>query len=319
MIKKICVIGGGRWGQNHVKTLFQMNCLAAIVESNQLRLNELLALYPNVQGFTNLDDAVAIGFDAYTIATPAGTHYDIGKKLLMKGLSVLIEKPMTLCADESKELLDIAQITKAKLMVGHVMLFNPAIQKIKEIIDNGKIGQLYYVYSTLLKLGTIRTEEDVFWSFAPHNISVLNYLIGESAIKIEAKGEKFIQKDIYDMTMAQLEYPNNIHAHIMVSWLNPFKEQRLVVIGSKGMLTFDDSSKEKEILFFNKRIDFVNGKPIIVEESDEIITYEKKMPLTEEMTYFIEHLDTQIDVSGGKSGYEVVKVLEQVQNILNSK
>jgi len=316
MKKKICVIGGGRWGQNHVKTLFQMNCLAAIVESNQTRLNELLALYPGVQGFTDLDVAVAKGFDGYTLATPAGTHYDIGKKLLGKGLSVLIEKPMTLSAEESKKLLDIAQKTEAKLMVGHVMLFNPAIRKIKEFIDSGKIGQLYYIYSTLLKLGTVRTEENVFWSFAPHNISVLDYLIGNSAIKIEAKGEKFLQKDIYDMTMAQLEYPNNIHAHIMVSWLNPFKEQKLVVIGSKGMISFDDSTKEKEIRYSKKRIEFVDRKPINIDEPDEIIFYEKKMPLTEELTYFVEHLDKPIEIADGKSGYEVVKILERVQNIL---
>ncbi len=117
--------------------------------------------------------------------------------------------------------------------------------------------------------------------------------------------------------MTQFEYPGNIHAHIFVSWLHPFKEQRLVLVGSKGMLSFDDSSKEKEILFYNKRIDFVNGIPVKVEEPDEVIAYEKKAPLAEELTYFVEHLDKPVCIAGGESGYEVVKVLENVQRIIS--
>ncbi|WP_201319205.1 Gfo/Idh/MocA family protein [Paenibacillus sp. EPM92] len=315
MDKKICVIGGGRWGQNHIKTLFQMGNLAGIVEANQQRLEELLAQYP-VHGFTELDAAIEHGFDGYILATPAETHYPVGKKLLAQGLNVLIEKPMTLSSEHSKELVDIAEQTKARLMVGHLLLFHPAIIKIKEVIDSGKIGQLYYVYSTRLNLGTVRTEENVFWSFAPHDISILDYFIGSSAIKIEAKGSKFLQNSVYDVTMAQLAYPGNVHAHIFVSWLHPFKEQRLVVVGSQGMISFDDSS-EKNILYYNKRIDWVDGKPIKVEQPDEIISYEKSMPLAEELKYFIKHLDKTIEIANGKSGYEVVKVLETVQALIS--
>src|SRR5690606_23558965 len=144
---------------------------------------------------------------------------------------------------------------KVQLMVGHVLLFHPAIRKIKELIDEGKIGELYYLYSTRLNLGTIRTEENVFWSFAPHDISVLYYLVGHASVEIDSKGSKFLQQHVYDYTMTQLTYPNNIHAHIFVSWLHPFKEQRLVVIGSKGMISFEDSSAEKEIQFYNKHIE----------------------------------------------------------------
>ena len=201
---------------------------------------------------------------------------------------MLIEKPMSLSAEHSEELVRIADETKASLMVGHLLLFHPAIRKIKELIDSGKIGRLYYLYSTRLNLGTVRTEENVFWSFAPHDISVLDYLIGENAVSIEAKGAKFLQNNIYDVTMAQFTYPGNVHAHIFVSWLHPFKEQRLVVIGSKGMLSFDDSSQEKNILYYNKRIDWANGRPVKVEHPDEIIFYEKGMPLEEELKYFLE-------------------------------
>ncbi len=316
MSKNICVIGGGRWGQNHIRTLFQMGNLGAIVENNNQRLNELLTQYPTT-GFSDLNDAIDKAFDGYIIATPAPTHHSIAKKLLEKGLNVLVEKPMTLSSETSRELVEIAEKSGSRLMVGHVLLFHPAIKKIKEVIDTGKIGKLYYIYSTRLNLGTIRTEENVFWSFAPHDISVLDYLIGSPAIQIESKGSKFLQKNVYDYTMTQLTYPDNVQAHIFVSWLHPFKEQRLVVIGSKGMITFEDSSAEKEIKFYDKHIEFVESNPVKVENPTEIISYEKKAPLNEELAYFIEHLDGKIEIADGKSGMEVVKVLEKAQELID--
>ena len=174
-----------------------------------------------------------------------------------------------------------------------------------------------YLYSTGLNLGTVRTEENVFWSFAPHDISILDYFVGQPAISIESKGSKFLQKNVYDYTMTQLTYPGNIHAHIFVSWLHPFKEQRLVVIGSKGMLSFEDSSSDKNIVFYNKHISFEEGLPVKNEKPDKIIPYEKGMALTEELIYFVEHLDSKIEIADGRSGYEVVKVLEKVQSILD--
>lgn len=318
MKKNICVIGAGRWGQNHIKTLAQMNYLAAIVEENQNKIKELTSVYPQIYFCKNLEEAIANRYDAYVVATPAETHYSIGKALLQKGLHVLIEKPMTLHSKESQELVDIATQTGATLMVGHVLIFHPAIRKIKELLIDGKIGQLYYVYSTRLNLGTVRTEENVFWSFAPHDVSILDYLIGSPPIRKQAKGAKFLQDKVFDVTMTQFEFPNNVHAHIHVSWLHPFKEQRLVLVGSKGMISFDDSSVEKEIHFYNKRIDFVEGVPIKVEQPDEIIPYEKKSPLTEELIYFIENLGQKPKLANGESGYKVVKVLEEVQEMITS-
>ena len=316
MKKRICVIGGGRWGQNHIKTLASLDCLAAIVEANSERLNELIKQYPDAKGYTDADEAIAARYDGYTVAVPAEFHYSIGKKLLEKGLNVMMEKPMTLTAQQSRELVELAKKTGSRLMVGHVLLFHPAIRKIKEVIESGKLGKLFYLYSTRLNLGTVRTEESVFSSFAPHDISVLDYLIGSPACKIDAKGVKFLQNKIYDTTLTQSEYPGDVHAHIYVSWLHPFKQQLLVVIGSKGMLSFDDSTKEKSICFYNKRIDFEKGIPVKVENPDEIISYEKKMPLDEELKYFVEHLDSSIEINSGEDGYAVVKVLETVQNLI---
>ena len=224
---------------------------------------------------------------------------------------------MALSSKHSMELVEIAERTKARLMVGHLLLFHPAIRKIKEVIDSGRIGKLYYIYSTRLNLGTVRTEEDVFWSFAPHDVSVLDYLIGHSAINVEAKGSRFLQDNIYDMTMAQFTYPGNVHAHIFVSWLHPFKEQRLVVVGSEGMLSFEDTSKDKNIIYYNKHIDWMDGKPVTAERPNEIIAYDKGMPLYEELKYFIENLDKTIEISNGKAGHRVVEVLETVQRLID--
>ncbi len=317
MKRNICVIGGGQWGKNHIKTLAGMDCLAAIVESNQQRLNEFIAQYPQAKGYTDVDDAIRDKYDGYTVALPAELHFPIGKKLLEKGLNVMMEKPMTMKAKESEELVEIAEHTGARLMVGHVLLFHPAIRKIKEEIARGKIGKLFYAYSNRLNLGTVRTEESVFSSFAPHDISVLNYLIGSQAITIGAKGERFLQKHVCDCTITQLEYPENVHAHIFVSWLHPFKQQLLVVVGSEGMISFNDATTEKEIYFYHKKIELRNGIPVKMEQTDEVIPYEKKMPLEEELRYFVEHLDATIEINNGRDGVEVVKVLEYVQSLVS--
>jgi len=270
-----------------------------------------------VIGYTDTDEAIAACYDGYTVAVPAEFHYPVGKKIIEKGLNVMMEKPMTLTAGQSKELVELAKATGSRLMAGHVLLFHPAIRKIKETIESGKLGKLFYLYSTRLNLGTVR-KESVFSSFAPHDISVLDYLIGSPASKIEAKGAKFFRNEIYDTTLTQLEYPGNVHAHIYVSWLHPFKQQLLVAVGSKGMLSFDDSTKDKSIHFYDKRIDFEKGIPVKIENPDEIIPYEKKMPLEEELNYFVEHLDSSIEINSGEAGYEVVKVLETVQKLIEN-
>ena len=318
MEKKICVVGGGYWGKNHIKTLYEMGNLGGIVETDKDRLAEHLSKYA-VQGFSDLDDAIKENFDGYIVATPAITHYLIGKLLLSKGLNVLLEKPMTLSTKHAQELVEIARESNARLMIGHVLLFHPAIKKIKEIVDSGKIGKLYYAYSSRLNFGKVRTEENVFWSFAPHDISVLSYLIGAPALEIKAKGSKYLQDNVYDFTMAQFTYPENVHAHIFVSWLHPFKEQRLVVIGEKGMISFEDSSKDKNILYYDKHVDFVEDQPILLAEPDDVISYEKKLSLTEELKYFIGNLDGNIEIADGKSGLEVVKALETVQELIENE
>lgn len=312
MSKRVCVIGGGRWGKNHVKTLAGFDCLGGVCDSNLVALNEFKKQYPGIEVFQDFRDAVEHGFDGYTVATPAETHFFIAEYLLKNKQDVLVEKPLTLTLKEAQTLKDLAEKNAVNLMVGHVLLFHPAIRKIKELIADGKIGKLQYLYSNRLNLGTVRTEENILWSFAPHDIAIFQYLIEAMPTEIGCRGGAFLQPHIHDTTMTQLIYPDNIVGHIFVSWLHPFKEQRLVIIGSKGMISFEDSSKEKELLFYEKGIDWQAGEPVKREGPSEAIPYDAKMPLTEEIGYFCDHLDgTPVEVADARNAVEVLEILER--------
>ncbi|HWL93231.1 MAG TPA: Gfo/Idh/MocA family oxidoreductase, partial [Phycisphaerae bacterium] len=201
----------------------------------------------------------------------------------------------------------------------HVMLFHPAIAKIKEMIDGGKIGRLQYLYSNRLNLGTVRSEENILWSFAPHDISIFQHLIGKLPTEVLSRGGAFVQPGIHDSTMTILSYPDNITGHIFVSWLHPFKEHRLVVIGSKGMLSFDDSSEAKQVLFYEKGIDWIKGEAIKRDGATESIAYDKKSPLTEELKYFIERIDGgPVEKANGDNAAAVLEILERATESLLS-
>jgi len=314
---KICVIGGGRWGRNHIRTLSKLGNLGGIVDPNKRLLDEYHEIYPNVNLYENIDKSIERKYDGYVLATPAETHYSLGKKLIENRCHTLIEKPLALNTKDAKKLVSLSSEYKVNLMVGHVLLFHPAIQKIKELINDNKIGKLQYIYSNRLNLGTVRVHENVFWSFAPHDISIFNYLIEDLPVNINSFGGAFINENNQDTTITYLEYPNNIKTHIFVSWLHPFKEHRIVIIGSNGMISFEDSSKEKNIYFYEKGVDWKDGIPIMKNGPSETISYEHKMPLEQELNYFMNNLNTNIEISSGKNGLEVVKILEEASEILD--
>lgn len=316
--KRICVIGAGSWGENHIKTLHRMVNLGGVAENNPQCLNEIVGKYESVKGHNCIEDALEHGYDGYIVATPAATHFPIGKILLKQKQNVLIEKPLSLCSSDSLNLVMISEEYSSKLMVGHLMLFHPAVIKIKELIDEGMIGVLRYIYSNRLNLGKVRTEENVFWSLAPHDISIFNYLTGKLPVKIKATGGCYLQQGIDDTVIANYSYPGNIETHIFVSWLHPFKEHRLVVIGSRGMLVYEDSSAEKNIMLYDSGFDFIDEKLVKREKPLQIIPYESSSPLENELKFFIEHLDTEITIADGKSGHEVVKILEKTDECLKA-
>lgn len=310
MNKKICVIGAGYWGKNHIRTLNNLNNLYGIVELNSNLQSINKKLYPNAIIFNSLDKALNDqNIDGFIVATPAVTHFEISKKIIISGKSLLVEKPFTLNVKDAEELKRLSIKHKVNVMVGHVLLFHPAIVKIKQMINEGIIGELQYIYSNRLNLGQIRKEENVFWSLAPHDISIFQYLIESYPIKISSNGGEFIQKKIHDTTITFFDYPKNIKAHIFVSWLHPFKEHRIIIIGSKGMLTFEDSSVGKPLKLFKKGFK-LNGS--IPEKNDgpiEEIEYDNKMALTEELNYFINNLNQKFNISGIDCALEVTKIL----------
>jgi UDP-2-acetamido-3-amino-2,3-dideoxy-glucuronate N-acetyltransferase len=309
---KICVIGTGNWGMNHVRTLNELHSLGGIVELDDEKRNHVRKQFPEIEIFDSVKNAFTHGFNGFTVATPPESHYEIGKLILEAGFPVLIEKPMTLDVEESKQLVELADRKGLPLMVGHVLLFHPAIRKIKSMIQEGKIGNLQYLYSNRLNLGRVRTEENVFWSFAPHDISIFQYFVEKTPTDIFANGSSFISDNIPDTTIMMMEYPDNITGHIFVSWLHPFKEHRLVVIGSKGMITFVDSEEGKPLKYHNKSVKLENGKPQYSDGNEEIISYENTMPLTNELSYFIDCTTGKLpQISDGNNGVEVLQILQK--------
>jgi UDP-2-acetamido-3-amino-2,3-dideoxy-glucuronate N-acetyltransferase len=311
MKKKVCVVGAGRWGKNHIRTLHNSGILGGIVESDQKVLDSFKVPYSNMECFTRLDDAIKYGFDGFTVATPAESHFEIARKIIESGHHILVEKPITMNSADALYLHELSMKNKVNLMVGHVLLFHPAFQKIKQLIEDGTLGDLQYIYSNRLNLGTIRTEENVFWSFAPHDVALFQWLIGSYPETVNSNGMDILQNGIHDTTVTTLKYPQKLMGHIFVSWLHPFKEHRFVVVGSKGMIRFEDSLEDKPLVFYDKSIIWENEKPIPRSGATRYVKFEDGMPLTRELQYFVDHLNGEsIKISNGESAIDVMKILE---------
>lgn len=312
---RLCVVGGGRWGQNHVRTLHGMGALGGVCDSDAARLAGLVAQY-GCAGFATLDEALAAGCDGFVVATPAPTHAAIAARILEAGKPVLVEKPMTLASADAEALVALAASKGVALMVGHLLLFHPAIRAIKEAVDAGRIGRVRSVESSRLNFGTVRTEENVFWSFAPHDLAIVAEIVGAPFERATATGVRALGQGREDAVTAHLAYPGGVAGTVRVSWLHPTKEQKLVVVGDRGMLTFDDASADKAVRLYPKRFDFVDGQPVKAEAPEETIPYEPSAPLENELRYFLEHLGGGGTIADGRNGLEVVRALEQVDRAL---
>lgn len=317
-IKPICVVGAGYWGKNHIKTLNKLGVLGGVVEKNKKLLTQISKEYPNVMSFDNLNEAIKIDkFSGFTVAAPPENHFKIAEKIIKSRKHVLVEKPITLNLVEAEELCKLSKEYNVHLMVGHILLFHPAIIEIKRLIDSGKIGDLQYVYSNRLNLGKVRTKENVFWSLAPHDIALFQYFTESFPCEIQSWGSTFLQKGIFDSTITKLCYPTGVEGHIFVSWLHPFKEHRLVVIGSEGMLSFDDSAENKPLKLFSKKINFIDGLPEKIDGPVREIVYDKKLPLTEEMKHFLNVIKhNKPNIADGDHAVDVIKILIDASNKL---
>jgi len=324
MFEKInlAVIGTGRWGLNHVRTARKIlgenfNIVCDSFRSNE---EEIKKISSSIKMIENTDEIASNPeINAVIIATPAETHFDIARKMLSAGKNVLVEKPITLNIEDAQALLEISKNSNRKLMVGHILLYHPAVVKIKKMIEDGTIGKLEYIYSNRLNLGRVRQEENILWSFAPHDISVLQYLIGSEPLSVYAHGARYLQKNIEDTTITYLKYPENINAHIFVNWLHPFKEQRLVVIGSGGMFVFQDNLPKEKLKLYHRGYEFEDGNIVKGEKDYEVIDFIPEQPLELEQKHFFNSIinNTQ-PLTDGYHALEVMKILVKATEELKS-
>lgn len=312
MHKKIAVVGCGYWGKNLVRNFFELGVLECISDPDTNLATKLSKEF----GVKNLNYDQVINsseIDAVVLAVPADLHASMAIKAMEKGKHIYVEKPLALNEIEARKMIDTSIKNSVHLMVGHLLQYHPVFSKLKEINDAGHLGKLDYLYSNRLSFGKFRTHEDVIWSFAPHDISMILSITKQQPLKIHTHQSSILQKNIADVASIHLEFPNNLKGHISVSWLHPFKEQKLVVIGSKKMAVFDDTMDwEKKLAIFNHKIIFSENTPIPQKAEPEYIKIPYAEPLKEECKYFINLLENKVKpLTDGVEGLKVLQVLSQ--------
>ncbi len=319
-MKTIAVAGAGYWGSNLVRNYYQMGVLRRVCDSSNEILSAVVKDYPDLDVTTNYEEILTDkAVKAVVISLPAEYHYKYAESALRSGKDVFVEKPLALELDHAKMLNRIALEGNRILMVGHLLRYHPAFLKIKEIIDNGELGRIQYIYSTRLSLGKIRREENALWSFAPHDISMILALCNEMPDKVIAVGHSYLHKQLADVTTTHLSFPSGINSHIFVSWLHPFKEQKLIIIGEKKMAVFEDTQPwDKKITLYPHSIKWQKGMPIPDKGNPEYVPVEAKEPLREECLHFLNCIETrETPMTDGQEGYRVLEVLDRAQKSLD--
>lgn len=319
-MKSIAVVGMGYWGKNLVRNFNDLGVLRTVCDSENEIGSMVRDKYPQV--LFNADYSTVLADPEITgiaLATPAASHYQMARQALESDKDVFVEKPLSLDAREGEHLVRLAASRKRILMVGHILQYHPAIIELKRQIKEGRLGRIQYVYSNRLNIGKIRTEENILWSFAPHDISVILSLLEEAPDTITCQGAGYLNHELADVTMSQFTFPSGVHAHIFVSWLHPFKEQRLVVVGSEKMAVFDDAASHK-LLLYPHRIEWKNRIPTAVKADAEIIELAEIEPLMNECRHFVDCSKTRSrPVTDGEEGVRVLRILNACQQELERK
>ena len=323
-IKKqtIAVAGTGYWGKNLVRNFYGLSVLHTLCDTNNDTITNFMVQYPDVAGEDSFNKVLANPeIKGIAIATPAATHAGMVRDAILAGKDVYVEKPLCLSEKEGIELNHLAKEHKQILMVGHLLWYHPVVLKLKELVDKGELGRIQYIYSNRLNLGKLRREENVLWSFAPHDVSVILGLTGEMPETIQAHGGNYLHQKIADTTVTLLNFPSGIKAHIFVSWLHPFKEQKLVVVGNKQMAVFDDTAPwEDKLLLYPHSIDWQDNIPIAHKAEATTITVEQDEPLRAECAHFLECMATRhTPRTDGEEGLRVLTVLNACQKSLEQE
>lgn len=312
------VVGGGYWGKNIVRNLHGLGVLHTICDKDLAVLKGYSGEYQGVRVTVSFEEILGDHeIQAIALVTPARTHYDLAKAGLEADKDVFVEKPLALTVREGEELVRLAQKRDKVLMVGHILQYHPAVMRLKELIRQGELGKIQYIYSNRLNIGKLRTEENILWSFAPHDISAILGLLEEEPARVAAFGGDYVSNGVYDVTLTTLEFRNQVKAHIFVSWLHPFKEQKLIVVGSKAMAVFDDVSGERLSIYPHK-IEWKEGKVPVAQRADyRPVEVEHKEPLQEELRHFVGCvLERKRPRTDGQEGLKVLRVLEEAERSL---
>lgn len=320
--KKLALVGAGYWGKNLARNFNVLGALHTLCDPAQAALDQYGADYAAVRKATRFEEVLADqAITQVAIAAPAALHYELAKAALLAGKDVFVEKPLCLEAAQGQELVELAEKGGLVLMVGHLLQYHPCVQKIQSLLAEGDLGKLHYITSNRLNLGKIRREENALWSFAPHDISVILSLSGHLVPeRISCTGGSYLTSGVADTTLTAMRFAGGVRAHVFVSWLNPFKEQKLTVVGSNGMVVFDDTRPWNEKLLLHRRyLTWTNGQiPTPNKLKGEVVTVSESEPLRNECAHFLECCrDRRKPRTDGPEGLRVLHVLQAAQRSLD--
>jgi predicted dehydrogenase len=330
---RVAVIGAGQWGPNLIRNFHnkQTSEVVWIIDRDAARLDEVHARFPDAQTAGDPEQALRDpSVDAVVVATPTSTHYALAKEALERRKHVLVEKPLTTQVKQGLGLLELAARQRLILMVGHVFVYNPAIRKVKEYLDAGDLGKLYYVSMVRTNLGPIRLDVNAAWDLAAHDLSIVNYWLDAEPLSVSAIGGTWINQGIEDAVFATLRYPQGVLVNLHASWLNPGKARDITVVGERRMLTFDDMNLNEPLRIYDKQLSNVRTRTYVdsfasfrasVRKGD--ITVPKVPlgePLATQCAHFLECIVTgKQPFSGGREGIAVVRALEAMQRSIRAR
>jgi UDP-2-acetamido-3-amino-2,3-dideoxy-glucuronate N-acetyltransferase len=315
----IAVIGCGYWGKNVVRTFHTLGALRWVCDVRPKILDDVHKKYGVQTSFSVSEVLSDPEVQGVAIAAPAAQHYELVKQALEAGKHVMVEKPLALRLPEGRHLAEIAKTRNRILMVGHILQYHPAILKLKELIATGELGSIKYIYSSRLNLGKLRAEENILWSFAPHDISAVLYLLEEMPVRIASHGGTYVDSRIADTTLSTCQFASGVNVHIFVSWLHPFKEQKLTIVGGKKMAVFDDTQPQKKLVLYSHRIDWVDRVPVARSDEGQVVPIANDEPLRLECEHFLEciHQDHKPRTDAA-SALQVLEVLDACERSLRS-
>lgn len=316
----VVVVVCGYWGKNLIRNFAELGVLVGVLDDDRAVAESFLQTYPQLHVYSSLDEVLSDPeVRAIVVATPAATQGAVVERALTADKDVFVEKPLALSLERGEKLVRIADERGRLLMVGHLLWYHPAVLRLRDLIASGELGRIQYVYSNRLKVGKIRREENILWSFAPHDISVILGLVGERPVSIEASGGNYLYQNVADVTVSLLGFPSGVKAHIFVSWLHPYKEQKLVVVGDKKLAVFDDMSADGKLALYPHSIEWKDHLPVANRAEADIVPVTMEEPLRNECRHFLECIETrQRPRNDGREGLRVLQVLQSCQDSLAS-